>query len=142
MNQAKTGDTVLVHYKGKLKDGSIFDESKQSDPLEFKIGEGMLLPDFEKAVVGMNQGESKTIAIEAERAYGDHRDDLLIEVDRTQFPEHISPEIGLQLRLNQPDGSPLTVAISELSESSVTLDANHPLAGKNLTFDINLVEIL
>jgi len=142
MNQAKTGDTVRVHYRGTLKGGSVFDESKKATPLQFKIGEGMLLPDFEQAVIGMNQGESKTIAIDAEHAYGEHRDDLLIEVDRSQFPDHINPELGLQLRLNQQDGTPITVAISAVDESSVTLDANHPLAGKNLTFNIELVEIL
>lgn len=142
MNQAKTGDTVRVHYKGQLTDGSVFDESAQDTPLEFQIGSGMLLPDFEAAIIGMNLGDSKQVAIEAERAYGTPREDLLIEVDRAQFPDHIAPEVGLQLRLNQPDGTPLTVAISDFSDTSVTLDANHPLAGENLIFDIKLVEIL
>ncbi len=142
MSAAKSGDSVLVHYRGELKDGSIFDQSAESEPLEFTIGSGMLIPDFEGAVLGMNAGESKTVNIEAERAYGVHREDLIISVERTQFPDHIDPQIGQQLQLTQPDGHPLMVKISAVADESVTLDANHPLAGEDLTFEITLVEVL
>ncbi|MFK7848767.1 MAG: peptidylprolyl isomerase [Rhodothermales bacterium] len=142
MSAAKSGDSVLVHYRGELKDGSIFDQSAENEPLEFTIGSGMLIPDFEGAVLGMNAGESKTVNIEAENAYGTHREDLIINVERTQFPDHIDPQIGQQLQLTQPDGHPLMVKISAVATDSVTLDANHPLAGEDLTFEITLVEVL
>ena len=142
MAQSKEGDTVQVHYRGTLKDGSIFDQSSEGSPLEFTIGSGMLIPDFEAAVLGMQLGEEKTIHVEAANAYGLHRDDLILEVPRAEFPAHITPEVGQQLQLTQQDGHPLVVTISAVSESGVTLDANHALAGKDLTFDITLVKIL
>ncbi len=142
MSAAKSGDTVLVHYRGQLNDGSVFDQSKEDNPLQFKIGSGMLIPDFEEAVLGMQGGDSKTINVTAERAYGNHREDLIINVGRSEFPDHIDPEVGQQLQLTQPDGHPLVVTISEVSADAVTLDANHPLAGEDLTFEIQLVEIL
>ena len=142
MSAAKDGDTVLVHYRGELSDGSVFDQSKDDDPLQFTIGSGMLIPDFEAAVLGMTAGDSKSISIEAENAYGAHRDDLIINVDRSQFPDHIEPEVGQQLQLTQPDGHPLMVMISAVSLEAITLDANHPLAGKDLKFEIKLVDIL
>ena len=142
MATAKKGDTVLVHYRGELQDGSVFDESTGGDPLKFTIGSGMLIPDFEAAVDGMNEGDSQTIHVQAANAYGDYRDDLLINVDRGQFPPNIDPVVGQQLQLTQPDGSPLIVTVSEVSPENVTLDANHMLAGKDLTFNITLVEII
>ena len=142
MSAVKEGDTVLVHYRGELNDGSVFDQSTEDDPLQFTIGSGMLIPDFEAAVLGMNQGESKTINIEAASAYGTYREDMVINVERTQFPDHIVPEVGQQLQLTQPDGQPMTVKISDVSAEAVTLDANHPLAGQDLTFEIKLVDIV
>ena len=142
MSAAKNGDTVLVHYRGQLKDGSVFDQSSENDPLQFTIGSGTLIPDFEEAVLGMEGGDSKTISVSAERAYGNHREDLIINVNRSQFPDHIEPAVGQQLQLTQPNGNPLMVTISEVSTEEVTLDANHPLAGKDLTFEIKLVEIV
>ena len=142
MSQAQQGNTVLVHYKGELEDGSVFDQSRQEDPLQFTIGDGMLIPDFEEAVIGMNQGDKKTIQIPAERAYGQYREDLMIEVERSQFPDHITPAVGQQLQLTQPDGQPITVTIESVADNQVTLNANHPLAGKNLTFEIQLMDIL
>ena len=142
MAVAKKGDAVLVHYRGELSDGSVFDESTGGDPLQFTVGSGMLIPDFEAAVEGMNEGDAQTIHIEAANAYGEYRDDLLIAVDRTQFPPNIDPVIGQQLQLTQPDGHPLVVVVREVTDATVTLDANHALAGKNLTFNIKLVEIL
>jgi len=110
--------------------------------LQFTIGDGQLILDFEQAVIGMNQGEKKTIKIPADRAYGQRRDDLMIEVERSQFPDHITPQVGQKLQLTQPDGYPLMVTISAVGESNVTLDANHPLAGEDLKFEIQLLEII
>lgn len=142
MAQAKQGDTVKVHYTGKLEDGAVFDTSTNRDPLQFTIGEGRIIPGFEQAVVGMNPGESKTTTISAENAYGPHRAELLVVIDRNQFPPHVNPEVGLPLQLRQADGQVIAVTVTDVSESSVTLDANHPLAGKDLTFDIQLLEIV
>ncbi|KAF5051317.1 FKBP-type peptidyl-prolyl cis-trans isomerase SlyD [anaerobic digester metagenome] len=142
MAQAKEGDTVKVHYTGKLEDGTVFDTSEERAPLEFTIGSGQIIPGFERAVVGMEPGEAKTATIPPEKAYGPRRDEMTITVDREQFPEDINPEPGQQLQVQQPDGRAAIVVVSDVSESSVTLDANHPLAGQPLTFDIELVDII
>jgi peptidylprolyl isomerase len=141
MTQAKYGNTVKVHYTGKLDDGTIFDSSFDSDPLEFTIGEGHVIQGFEQAVVGMDLNETKTVKIPVDKAYGPHRDDLIVVVNRSQLPADSKPKIGEQLEGRQPDGSIVVATVIKVSESSVTLDANHPLAGKDLTFDIQLVEI-
>ena len=142
MAQAKYGDTVKVHYTGKLDDGTVFDASVNGDPLQFTIGGGQIIPGFEQAVVGMNPGESKTVKIPAEDAYGQRREDLVLEIEKSQLPEGLKPEVGLQLQSRQPDGRIIVLTIADISESHVTLDANHPLAGKDLTFDIQLIEII
>lgn len=142
MAEAKKGDTVKVHYTGKLEDGSVFDSSDGRDPLEFTLGEGQVIPGFEAAVVGMNASDSKTTTISSDDAYGPHRKEMVAAVDRDQFPPDITPEVGQQLQMQRPDGQKIVVAVTEVSESSVTLDANHPLAGKDLTFEIELVEIV
>ena len=139
--QAKDGDTVQVHYTLKLEDGTVFDTSIGGDPLQFTIGDGQLIPGFEQAVVGMSPGESKTVEIPADEAYGPYLEELVMVVDRDQLPEDLQPEVGQQLQISQPDGQTILVKVIDVSESSVTLDANHPLAGKDLTFDIELVEI-
>jgi len=141
MTQAKEGDTVKVHYTGKLMDGSIFDTSSGRDPLVFTIGEGKLIPAFEQAVIGMAQDESKTVEIPSDEAYGPHREELVVVVDRKEFPEDVIPEIDQKLQLTQPDGQKIVVTVTEVSEEKVTLDANHMLAGKDLSFDIQLVGI-
>lgn len=141
MTQAKQGNKVKVDYTGKLKDGSVFDSSASREPLEFMIGNGQVIPDFEDAVVGMNPGDSKTIEIPAARAYGPRHEDLVIAIDREQFPTDINPEVGDQLQISQPDGRASVVTVTDINDSSVTLDANHPLAGEDLTFDIQLVEV-
>jgi len=141
MAQAKNGDTVKVNYTGKLDDGSVFDASGDSGPLEFRIGEGKIISGFENAVVGMHPQESKTVRVPADEAYGPHRDELVAEVDRGQLPEDIKPEVGQYLTLRQPDNRNILVEITAVSDEKITLDANHPLAGKDLTFDIELVEI-
>ena len=141
MAQAKTGDTVKVHYTGKLDDGTVFDSSAEREPLEFTLGSGSIIPGFERAVLGMNLGESKTEVIPTDDAYGPHLEEMVVVVDRQQMSIEIEPEIGQQLQLQQQDGQVLPVVITDVSDASVTLDANHPLAGEALTFDIELVEI-
>lgn len=142
MTQAKQGDTVKVHYSGVLKDGTEFDSSAGRDPLQFIIGDGMLIPAFEEAVVGMNPGDSRTIDVPAEEAYGPYIDDLVIELDRNQVPPSIEPEVGMQLQITQDDGSATVVKVLKATDAKVYLDANHPLAGKDLTFSVQLVEIV
>lgn len=140
MTQAQNGDTVKVHYTGKLDDGTVFDSSAEREPLEFKLGDDQLIPGFEEAVVGMNAGESKTVKIVAEEAYGPHRQEMVLVVDRNEFPDDMDPTVGDQLRMQQ-DGREFRVRVTDASEETVTLDGNHPLAGEDLTFDLQLVEI-
>jgi peptidylprolyl isomerase len=142
MTQAEIGNTVKVHYTGKLEDGTVFDSSIDRAPLQFTLGNGQMIPGFEQGVVGMKLGESKTVAIPADQAYGPHREEMVLVVERNQVPENMQIEVGQQLEIQQDDGQPFLVLVIEVSESNVTLDANHPLAGKDLTFDIQLVEIM
>lgn len=142
MATVKNGDTVKVHYTGKLDDGSVFDSSVSREPLEVTLGEGKLIPGFEDAVIGMDVGDKTTTNIPASEAYGERRDDLEVTVEKNQLPEDIKPEIGMQLQLNQPNGQPVPVQITEVNDDTIVLDANHPLAGKDLTFDIELVEVI
>jgi len=142
MAAAKHGDTVKVHYTGKLEDGTIFDSSADREPLQFTIGEELLIPGFEEAIIGMSPGETKTAVVSADQAYGPYREEMVLEVDRTQLPPELEPEIGQQLQMQQPDGQVVLIKIVDVSDSVVKLDANHPLAGKDLTFDIQLLEIL
>lgn len=141
MQQAKKGDTVHVHYRGTLDDGTVFDSSEGSDPIVFKLGEGEVIPGFEEAIEGMSAGEKKTQRIPAENAYGDRREELVFSVGRDQMPEGTEIEVGDMLRVGFPDGSSANVQVAALEGESVTLDANHPLAGQNLTFDLELVGI-
>ena len=142
MGQAEHGNTVKVHYTGKLDDGTVFASSTEHEPLEFTIGESQVIPDFEQAVIGLNPGESKAIKIPADKAYGPYYEEMVVAVDRDRLPPNFQPEVGQQLQVSQADGRTITVMVTDVSESSVTLDANHPLAGKDLNFDIQLVEIL
>ena len=137
--QAETGDTVKVHYTGTLIDGTVFDTSVGREPLEFTIGQGQLLSDFEQTVIGMKVGESKTVNIPAAQAYGLHRDDLVFIMERSQLPDNI--EAGQQLQMMQADGSVIVVTVINVSETIATVDANHSLAGEDLIFEIELVEI-
>jgi peptidylprolyl isomerase len=139
MSQAKAGDKVKVHYTGKLEDGTVFDSSKDREPLEFDLGSGNVIPGFENGLLGMEPGESKTLTIAPDEAYGQINSDLVATVERKQFPENITPEVGLQLQMTQPSGQPLNVTIVNIVGDSITLDANHPLAGKTLVFDVELV---
>lgn len=141
MSKVKDGDTVKVHYTGSLEDGSVFDSSENKDPLEFTLGSGQIIPGFEKAVEGMTEGDSTKVTIPSDEAYGDVRDDLVISVTKDNLPDDVSPEVGMQLQLNQPDGQSIPVRITKVKEEEITLDANHPLAGENLVFEIEVVEV-
>lgn len=141
MAQAKLGDTVTVHYTGRLDDGTVFDSSANRDPLQFTLGQGELIPGFEEAVLGMAPGESKTETIPFDRAYGPYREEMVIEVERQQLPTEIEPAVGQQLQVREESGAVIPVVITDVTDESITLDANHPLAGEELTFDIQLVEI-
>ncbi len=141
MSTAKQGDTVQVHYTGTLEDGTVFDSSEGREPLSFTLGEGQVIPGFEAAALGMEVGETKQARIEVGEAYGERRDDLLLEVPREQLPDGLEVEVGTPLQLQQPDGRAVPVTVSELDEQQVTLDANHPLAGQPLTFELTLVDI-
>ncbi len=142
MAQAKTGDIVKVHYTGKLDDGRVFDSSLEQEPLEFTIGQDQVIPGFEKAVIGLSPGESTNTSIPKDQAYGERDEGRIMEIERSEFPDDIKLEINQQLQVNEPNGDDIIVTVTEISDSSVTLDANHPLAGHNLNFDIQLVEIL
>lgn len=142
MSAAKSGDTVQVHYTGTLKDGSEFDSSrKRNEPLEFTLGQGQMIPGFEKAVDGMEVGDSKQVNIPSQEAYGEKKQEMIMEVSKEDFPPNITPEVGQQLAVNT-QGKQVPVVITEMSDDKVTLDANHPLAGKDLIFDIELMKII
>ena len=141
MAQAKPGDIVKIHYTGKLDDGTVFDSSVNREPLEFTLSGGQVIPGFDEAVLGMSPGESKTQKIPMDQAYGPHRDEMVLEISRQQIPPELEPEVGQQLQVQQENGQTIPVFVTEVTESKVTLDANHPLAGEDLTFDIQLVEI-
>jgi peptidylprolyl isomerase len=170
MAQAKTGDKVKVHYTGTLEDGSVFDstevspekandhscgcsskkdsaqgcgcDSSASDPMEFVIGAGQLIPKFEEAVIGLEPGESVTVSISADDAYGQRAEEMVAVIERSEIPAEINPEPGHQMEVVLEDGSPFPVLVTEVTDTTITLDGNHPLAGRDLTFAIRLVEIL
>ena len=138
---AKDGNTVKVHYTGKLDDGTTFDTSVESEPLEFTIGAGQMIPGFEGAVRGMQVGQVKTVTIPAEEAYGSHNEDMVLVVERDKLPDNLNPVVGQQLQMQQENGNTAVVVVTDVSDTTITLDANHPLAGKALTFEIELVEM-
>jgi len=172
MAKAKTGDKVKVHYTGTLEDGSVFDSSESSpeqsedhscccgsskevndgcgcgcgsqstEPMEFVIGAGQLIPKFEAAVIGLEPGESVTVSIPADDAYGQRAEEMVAVIERSEIPADIKPEPGHQMEVILEDGSPMPVLVTEVTDTSITLDGNHPLAGRDLTFAIRLVEIL
>ncbi len=142
MAQAKQGDTVNVHYTGKLEDGTVFDSSRSRHPLQFTIGKGQVISGFEQAVIGMNTGDSKTARIAVDQAYGPRQNDRIVTVERTQLPPGLNPLVGQRLELTQTDDQRILVTVSAMTDTTLTLDANHPLAGKDLFFDIELVKIV
>lgn len=141
MGQAKQGDTVKVHYTGKLEDGTVFDSSVEREPIAFKIGAGQIIPGFEKAVEGMEPGEKTTTVIPATEAYGPRKEEALVTVERSQLPPDLEPKVGQQLQVQQEDGQGLPVRVVQVDDAKVTLDSNHPLAGKDLAFEIELVAV-
>lgn len=141
LSKVKDGNTVKVHYTGSLEDGSVFDSSENKEPLEFTLGSGQIIPGFEKAVEGMAKGDTTKVTIPSDEAYGEVRDDLVIAVSKDNLPDDVTPEVGMQLQLNQPDGQTVPVRITDIKEEEVTLDANHPLAGEDLVFEIEVVEV-
>lgn len=141
MSEAKPGDTVKIHYTGKLPDGTVFDSSREREPIEFEIGQQRVIPGFEQAVVGMTPGDTKETTIPSTEAYGPHREEMIVKLPKAQFPEGLSPTVGQQLQMQQADGRQFVVTVKEIAEEEVTVDANHPLAGKDLTFELELVAI-
>ena len=141
MSQAKSGDTVKIHYTGTLDDGTEFDSSSGREPLEFSLGGGQVIAGFDSAVDGMSVGESKTVTIAPGEAYGERHEQLIQEVPKTSLPDDMKPEVGMQLQSQSPEGQIMNLVIAEVADESITVDANHPLAGQALTFAIELVEI-
>jgi len=142
MGNAKKGDKVKVHYTGKFDDGTVFDSSEGRDPLEFTLGSGQVIPGFENGVVDMELKESKTVNIPADEAYGIHREDMVIEVKKEQIPQDIEVQLGTELGMSgEAPGQELRVTVVGITDDMVKLDGNHPMAGKDLTFDITLEEI-
>ena len=141
MSTIKDGDTVKVHYTGTLEGGEVFDSSVNRDPLQFTLGQGQLIPGFEKAIIGLGVGESTTANIPSAEAYGDKNPEMIVNVEKSQLPEGMEPEVGMQLQLNQPDGQAIPCQVTNVEGEKVTIDANHPLAGQDLTFNIEVVEI-
>ncbi len=141
MTQAKNGDTVKVHYHGRLVDGTTFDSSNGREPLEFEVGSGMVIKGFDDGVQGMSVGDKKTIQIPVDEAYGPKDPTMLVEFPRDQFPDELKPEAGMQLNMSNSAGQVIPVMVTEVKDDTVILDANHPLAGQELIFDIELVDI-
>lgn len=141
MQHAKSGDTVKVHYSGRLIDGTTFDSSSGRDPLEFKVGNGDVIRGFDEGVAGMSVGDKKTVHIPADEAYGQKDDSRIVEFPRANFPPDMVPEVGMQLNMTNGSGQVIPVVIVGIGDDNVTLDANHPLAGQDLIFDIELVDI-
>jgi len=141
MNQVKENNTIKVNYTGKLPDGQIFDSSEGKEPLEFTLGEGQLIPGFEKGVIDMKINEKKTITVAKEEAYGEIHKHLIQEVKRTELPKDLEPEVGMGLVSKTPDGQEMNLRVVEVKEESIVIDGNHPLAGHDLIFDLEVVEI-
>lgn len=141
MSKAKTNDTVKVHYTGKLTSGEVFDSSVNREPLQFVLGSGQMIPGFDSAVNGMELNEKKTVTISSEQAYGPTSEELIQDIPKAQLPEDLKPEVGQTLVATGPEGQQTQVLVTEVSDASIKIDANHPLAGKDLVFEIELVEI-
>ena len=142
MQQVKSGDKVKVHYHGKLRSGETFDSSQGREPLEFTVGGGQVIGGFDQGVMGMQVGDKRTVEIEVTDAYGEKNEEMIVEFPKAQFPPDMKPEVGMQLMMNNGQGQSFPVVVKEVNEDSVLLDANHPLAGEDLIFDIELVEIV
>jgi peptidylprolyl isomerase len=139
--EVKQGDEVKVHYTGKLEDGTVFDSSQGREPISFKVGEGQVIPGFENAVEGMEVGQSKTVTIPSDQAYGPRREDMVVTVEKDKFPEGVDPEEGQRFQVGSSEGQSVPAVVTNVTGDEVTLDANSPLAGQDLTFDIEVVEV-
>ena len=141
MSAVTEGSKVKVHYTGTFDDGEVFDSSRQTDPFEFEVGAGQVIPGLDNAVVGMQAGDSKQIRLEEEEAYGPYRDEMVFDADPSQFEEGLSPQVGQQFQTQLQDGSPLLLTVKAVDDGKITLDANHPMAGKALNFDLEIISI-
>ena len=141
MARAKQGDNVSIHYTVRRDDGTVFDSSGGRNPLEFTLGEGKVMRGFEVAVQGMEEGQVKTVTVPSDQAYGEHRDNLVVTVSKQQLPEGLSPKVGQQLQMRTKEGRTFQAVVTAVESDAVELDANHPLAGRDLTFEIELVRI-
>ncbi|MEM7106846.1 MAG: peptidylprolyl isomerase [Bacteroidota bacterium] len=141
MSVVKKGDKVKVHYTGKLRDGQVFDSSRGQSPLEFEVGSGMMIAGFDAAVHGMQVGDTKVAEIPAKEAYGEVNTGMIMDINKSKLPSDLKPEVGLQLGMQQPNGQSLPVTVTQVHEDRITIDANHALAGKDLIFEIELIEI-
>ena len=141
MEQAKYGDKVKVHYTGKLTNGRVFDSSIDRNPMVFTIGQEQMIPDFEQAFIGMSPGESKRITIDSDEAFGPYREDLLMKINSENISPELEPKVGQRIEASRRNGQKVVVTIIAVNESGVTINANHPLAGEDLTFDLELIEI-
>lgn len=143
MSQVKNNDTVKVHYTGKLENGQVFDSSvERGEPIQFTLGQGQLIPGFEKGLIDMRVNEKKTVNIPMEEAYGETNEQLIQEVPKSQLSEDIEPKVGMGLITQTPNGQEINLVVTEVKDESIVVDGNHPLAGKNLIFDLELVEII
>jgi FKBP-type peptidyl-prolyl cis-trans isomerase 2 len=141
MSVVQDNSKVKAHYTGTLGDGQIFDSSEGREPLEFTMGQGQLIPGFEKAVLGMALNQSKTFTIPSNEAYGDLREELFYQIPNAHLPEEIKPELGMQLTFESPEEGQILLKVTEIADEHITVDANHPLAGQDLTFNITVVDI-
>ena len=141
MSKVKNGDTVKIHYTGKRKDGELFDTSREQQPLEFTVGNGEIMSGLENSIMGMEAGDTKSIEVPPEEAFGTRQEELVVEIMKSNLPDNIEPYLGQRLQMRNPNGNVIDVAIIEIKEETITLDANHPLAGHTLFFDLELVEI-
>jgi len=142
MVQAKSGDTVRIHYSGFLMDGTIFDSSLEGEPFEFTLGDGSVIPGFDAGLLGMTEGDEKTLAIPPESAYGARDEGLVAEIERTQIPPDIDPQVGAILQITSEEGDASNVIITQVTDNAITLDGNHPLAGQELIFEVKLLEVV
>ncbi|MFP4369616.1 MAG: FKBP-type peptidyl-prolyl cis-trans isomerase [Bacteroidota bacterium] len=137
----KKGDTVKIHYTGKLESGEVFDSSKDREPLEFTVGTGQVIPGFENGILGMDKGETKTVEVPVDEGYGSYRDDLIFEIAKSELPPDIDPSVGERLQMQNDQGQVIGVTVSKVTDDTLFIDANHPLAGKDLEFDIELIDV-
>lgn len=141
MSKTKAGDTVKVHYEGTLEDGTVFDTTAGKEPFEFTLGSGEVIPGFDQAVEGMSVGEKQSVSLEPAEAFGEYHSELILEVPRSQLPKDIDPHVGMALQAKDPEGNVTRMNVTKVSDESITLDSNHPIAGKNVSFAIELVSI-